>query len=242
MDFGCSAEDTHHKLLLNALHCSTTAKTQHSNTGSPGERGKSQNSYFLTFFTFMLAVLPQDRSGSSPGMSGMSAPLACREGHRKSREVKTQLQALDFASVLHGGTNLKYALVEFCLLTRENWPLGWGSERWQLFPAPSLANPWYNCEIQYLIHCYFCFLKWWFSEVGVKKIFPNSILGLLIKYLIFQTSVYLDSGRGTVKIWIAHTVENKLMTELFICGRWTSKIDVWSYWLKCLRIVKFLNY
>lgn len=55
--------------------------------------------------------------------------------------------------------------------------------------------------------------------MGVKKIFPNSILGLLIKYLIFQTSVYLDSGRGTVKIWIAHTVENKLMTELFICGR-----------------------
>lgn len=36
----------------------------------------------------MLAVLPQERSGSSPGMSGMSAPLACREGDRKSKKLK----------------------------------------------------------------------------------------------------------------------------------------------------------
>lgn len=55
--------------------------------------------------------------------------------------------------------------------------------------------------------------------MGVKQIFPNSIPGLLIKYPIFQTSVHLDSGRGTPESWIAHMVENKLMTELHIYGR-----------------------
>lgn len=32
--------------------------------------------------------------------------------------------------------------------------------------------------------------------MGVKQVFLNSVAGLLSKYLIFQTSVRLDSGSG----------------------------------------------
>lgn len=73
MDFGRSDEVTIKK-------GSTTARSQDINTGSPTDRKiKERRSYFFTFFTFMLAVLPQVRSGSSPAMSGISAPLACRK-------------------------------------------------------------------------------------------------------------------------------------------------------------------
>lgn len=145
----------HHKLLLNALHCSTTAKTQHSKTRSPGKTRKVQNSA-LTFSHSSLSCWPCCRR------TGAAAPPGCPECRHlwpagketgKARELKQGCKLWTLPAEQEPLCSAREykpqcAQVEFCLLTRENWPLGWGSGRWQSLPAPSLANPWCNCEIQ----------------------------------------------------------------------------------------------
>lgn len=90
MDFGCSAEGTPSQIVAECPALQHNSQNSAQQNWKPRKDRKITEicSYFFTFFTFMLAVLPQERSGSSPGMSGMSAPLACREGDRKSKKLK----------------------------------------------------------------------------------------------------------------------------------------------------------
>lgn len=163
---------------------------------SKDRKTKGHCSYFFTFFTFMLAVLPQVRSASSPGMSGISAPLACRTGGRNNKELQIWLHAtacclLSPYFYIYLQTQLKricYKLY-FCPLTKEKGTSGLGSRRGSSLPAPCcrtfpiLSN---NCKCQDFIHCH-CWCLKRFSEAGVRHPSLSSILRLPMKHLLFRT-------------------------------------------------------